>query len=111
MSLPDRTGPPKASPREASPDPSEIAPTMVPGRWTRRVRLPFFYVLTTLLIALALVAVLVYRCAGPRAERCPECQRKREDDHPICPCGWVYEYPETDQPLEYGSSSSEEVDP
>ena len=80
---------------------------MEPGRWTQRVRLPFFYVLTTLLIGLALVAVLAVRFLGQKVERCPDCHQKRVDDTPICECGWVFEYPEDNEPLEYGSSPEE----
>jgi hypothetical protein len=81
------------------------------GRWTRCVRLPFFCVLTSLLIGLAIVIVLVVRLWGPTTERCPDCHLKRVDDDPICECGWVFEYPEDNQPLEYGSSHPEEVEP
>lgn len=95
--------------KAASPDPSAIARKKKRGRRTQSVRLPFFHVLTTLLIGLALIVVLVARFARPGIERCPDCNRKREDDEPICPCGWVFEYPDDGEPLEYGTS--EEAEP
>ncbi|MCZ6632298.1 MAG: hypothetical protein O7G87_02770 [bacterium] len=58
--------------------------------------------LPTLLITGALLLVLLYKVFAPTVERCPDCSQKREDDTPICDCGWVFEYPEDDTPLEYG---------
>ena len=58
--------------------------------------------LYTLLIAGALLIVIVFRYLFKPAERCPECGRKREADGPLCPCGWAFEYPQGDDPLEYG---------
>ena len=58
--------------------------------------------LYTLLIVGALLIVLVSRVLFRSVETCPECGQKREGDGPICPCGWVFEYPEDDAPLEYG---------
>ena len=60
------------------------------------------------LLFTALIAiVLVFRFLLPRAERCPDCGLKREDDHPICACGWVYEFPDDGDPLEYGDPDEE----
>ena len=56
----------------------------------------------TLLIAGTLLIAVLFRYLSRPAEACPECGLKREDDTPICSCGWVFEYPEDDDPLEYG---------
>lgn len=56
---------------------------------------------TTLLIALALLAAVAARYLIPTRERCPDCNTVREDDTPICACGWIYETPDDDA-LEYG---------
>ena len=58
--------------------------------------------LPTLLIAGALLLAIFLKVFAKSVERCPECGQKREDQTPICPCGWVFEYPEDDEPLEYG---------
>lgn len=57
---------------------------------------------TTLLIALALIAALAARYVLPQKARCPECGAVREDDAPICGCGWIFDIPDDDSPLEYG---------
>ena len=62
---------------------------------------------TTLLIAIALLAALVGKYLLPSRERCPECQAIRKDDSPICSCGWIFDPPEDDQPLEYGDSDED----
>lgn len=58
--------------------------------------------LYTVLIAAVLLVVCALKYLFKPAETCPECGRKREGDGPICPCGWVFEYPEDSEPLEYG---------
>lgn len=59
--------------------------------------------LTTSLIGAAVVIVIIARLMRRRSvERCPDCDRPRESDHPICECGWVFEYPDDGAPLEYG---------
>lgn len=55
-----------------------------------------------LLIAILLLVVVVWRLLARRVERCPDCGRRREGDHPICECGYVFEYPDDGEPLEYG---------
>jgi len=59
-------------------------------------------VLIYYLLAVTLLIVLVARLRRTPVERCPECGEARQDDHPICPCGWVFEYPDDGLPLEYG---------
>ena len=55
------------------------------------------------LLAAVLLVVLVVRLVRKPVERCPDCGEIREDDTPICSCGWVFEYPDDDgPPLEYG---------
>ena len=56
----------------------------------------------SLLFAGLLLVVVALKYSRRPAERCPDCGRRREADHPICDCGWVFEYPEGDDPLEYG---------
>ena len=58
--------------------------------------------LYTVLISGALIAVFIVKVLLKSTERCPDCGEKREDDHPICECGWVFEYPDDDEPMEYG---------
>lgn len=58
--------------------------------------------ITLYLFAGTLLIVLLLKRFYKPGERCPECGRKREEDEPICPCGWVFEYPDDDAPLEYG---------
>ena len=60
----------------------------------------------TLLFAGTLLVVLTLKYLVKPAARCPECGQKRESDTPICPCGWIFEYPEDDAPLEYGDPDS-----
>ena len=56
---------------------------------------------TTLILAAVLIAVVGKYLLKP-AERCPDCREIRLDEHPICQCGWVFEYPDDDEPIEYG---------
>ncbi|MDP6776031.1 MAG: hypothetical protein QGI83_04630 [Candidatus Latescibacteria bacterium] len=56
----------------------------------------------TLLFAGLLIVIVAVKYLHKPAERCPDCGRAREGDHPICDCGWVYEYPDDGEPLEYG---------
>lgn len=37
--------------------------------------------------------------------RCPECHTPRDGDHPICECGYVFEFPDDDEPFEYSDSN------
>ena len=71
---------------------------MSPACWALGTRVMLY----TFLIAAALLAAIVTRYAVTRTQRCPECGRKREEDAPICSCGWIFEYPEDCEPLEYG---------
>lgn len=60
---------------------------------------PMFY---TTIFAIVLIIVILAKYLYKPVERCPECNTPRESDHPICPCGYVFEFPEDDDPLEYG---------
>ena len=60
---------------------------------------PMFY---TVLFAAVLILVVLIKCLRKPVERCPECHTPRESDHPICPCGYVFEFPDDGDPLEYG---------
>ena len=62
--------------------------------------------MTTLLIALALIVVLCARYLGPPHERCPDCNAIREDNTLICTCGWIFETPDND-PLDYGETEDD----
>ena len=65
-------------------------------------------VTTTLLIALALLLAVGARILLPRKERCPDCHQVREDDSPICACGWIFEMPD-DASLDYGDPDDDEI--
>ena len=56
---------------------------------------------TTLILAVLLFVIIAKYLVKP-SERCPECSEIRVDENPICSCGWVFEYPEDDEPIEYG---------
>ena len=56
----------------------------------------------TILFAAVLIAVVLIKCLRKPVERCPECHTPRESDHPICPCGYVFEFPDDGDPFEYG---------
>ena len=56
----------------------------------------------TLILTGAVLLAVAWKLLGSRVERCPECGRIRESGYPICDCGWVFEYPDDDHPLEYG---------
>ena len=58
--------------------------------------------LYTALILVAVFVALVGKYLYKPSEKCPECGEIRVDDRPICQCGWVFEYPDDDQPIEYG---------
>ena len=58
--------------------------------------------LSTLLIAFAVIAAVAYKWLIPQPERCPDCNLVREDEGPICSCGWIFETVD-DDPLEYGA--------
>ncbi|MDA0748326.1 MAG: hypothetical protein O2954_17555 [bacterium] len=58
--------------------------------------------LSMFLIGAAVLLVVAAKYLYHPAERCPDCGLKREDNTPICECGWVFEFPEDDSPLEYG---------
>jgi hypothetical protein len=60
-----------------------------------------------LLLAVLLLVVIAWRLLARQVERCPDCGSAREHDHPICDCGYVFEYPETDEPMEYGDPDEE----
>ena len=61
--------------------------------------------LYSLLFALLLIAVVLIKYLYKPAERCPECHAVRESDHPICACGYVFEFPEDDDDdFEYAES-------
>ena len=62
-----------------------------------------------LVLAAVLVIVLAVKLLHRPTEACPECGTVREAESPICPCGWVFEYPEDEQPLEYGSPEDASV--
>lgn len=64
--------------------------------------------LTYYLIGAALLIVLAARFLRGTKPRCPECGLPRENDHPICECGWVFEYPDDELPIEYGDPESSE---
>lgn len=66
--------------------------------------------LYSLLIAAAVLIVILFRTILKPGERCPECGQKREGDAPICACGWVFEYPDSDDPLEYGPQDDDGPD-
>jgi hypothetical protein len=55
-----------------------------------------------LILAILLLVVVAWRLLARRVERCPDCGRTRQDEDPICECGYVFEYPDDDEPLEYG---------
>ncbi len=55
----------------------------------------------TIVFATVLIVVVLIKYLHKPVERCPECNTPREADHPICPCGYVFEFPD-DNPLEYG---------
>jgi hypothetical protein len=64
-------------------------------------------VTTTILIALALLIAIGARYLRTGPERCPDCNEIRETDTPICSCGWIFEVPDDDMPLEYGDPTDE----
>lgn len=66
-------------------------------------------VLTNVLIGLVLLLALGFRYLKPAVERCPDCHALREEDNPICSCGWVFEYPDSNEPLEYGEDDTNGV--
>jgi len=56
----------------------------------------------TLLFAGVLIVVVALKYLYKPAPRCPECHTPRDGDHPICECGYVFEFPdEEDEPFEY----------
>ena len=65
----------------------------------------------TLLLTGVLLTVLLFKYLAKPGERCPGCGQKREDDHPICPCGWAFEFPDDDAPLEYGDPDDDDEVP
>lgn len=60
--------------------------------------------LISLLFAGVIIIVVIVKYLYKPAERCPECQTIRAHDHPICPCGYVFEFPDDDDVLEYSAS-------
>ena len=64
---------------------------------------------TTLLIAIVLLIAVGVRYLTPSRERCPECNALREDDTPLCECGWIFEF-DDEKPLQYGEVEDEETD-
>ena len=56
----------------------------------------------SIIFAAILIFVVLAKYLNNPAERCPECGTVRESDHPICTCGYVFEFPDDDEPLEYG---------
>ncbi|MDA0709104.1 MAG: hypothetical protein O3B73_02715 [bacterium] len=58
---------------------------------------------STLFLAGILILVVALKYLVKPAQRCPECHTARQQDFPICECGYVFEFPdEDDDPLEYG---------
>lgn len=55
----------------------------------------------SLIFATVLIIVVLLKYFHKPVERCPECHTPRESDHPICTCGYVFEFPDDDEPLEY----------
>ena len=60
-----------------------------------------------LVLAGIFLAVVAWRWLASNVERCPDCGLRRDGDYPICECGYVYEYPEDSEPLEYGDPDDE----
>ncbi len=58
--------------------------------------------LYTLLFAGTILFVVAAKYLWKSSETCPDCGQTRIDENPICSCGWVYEYPDDENPLEYG---------
>jgi len=59
---------------------------------------------TSLLFAAVLIIVVALKYLRKPVQRCPECHTPRDGDHPICECGFVFEFPdEDDEPFDYGS--------
>lgn len=60
---------------------------------------------TSLLFAALILIVVLVKYLHKPAQRCPECNAVRESDHPICACGYVFEFPnDDDEPFEYAES-------
>lgn len=60
--------------------------------------------LTSLLFAGVLITVVILKYVYKPTERCPDCHTPRDGTHPICACGYVFEFPDDDDPLEYSDS-------
>ncbi len=59
----------------------------------------------TLLFAGVLIVVVALKYLHKPTPRCPECHTPRDGDHPICECGYVFEFPDDDdEPFEYSDS-------
>ncbi len=56
----------------------------------------------TLFFAGLLIVVVAVKYLRRPVEKCPDCGLPRDGDHPICDCGWVFEYPDDGSPMEYG---------
>jgi hypothetical protein len=61
-----------------------------------------------LLLAGVILLALLARWLGRPGQRCPECGLRRDNDTPICPCGWVFETPETEDDLDYAGDEEDE---
>ena len=62
--------------------------------------------LYTLLFAGVLIFVVAAKYLYKPVERCPECNTPRDGDHPICDCGYVFEFPDDADPLEYADEDT-----